>query len=312
MKRKPTLNELALWAALPMAHTPRIEGRLKMILNTDTRRTLPRRAGTVGLALAAALLVPLAAARPVPADSAPAKGTAAPIIRRAALPPTAAWTLTSAKDRAAERRLKRAEAADPTSPRWPGQLGFLYLLNVADDGTPASRAWARASLVQYDRAGTLAEQWVVTYRHVAPHSGEPVSEKIARMAFAAGEYDRARRCALALLQPDQSGGPVDVDQDADNAHAANLILGRLALRDGDTAQAERHLLAMGRVPGSPTRDTFGPNMRLAKDLLAAGQRDTVLAYFDECGHFWKYPQLAEWRSDVTQGKMPHFGANLYH
>ncbi len=32
MKRKPTLYQIALWAALPMAHTSRIEGRLTMIL----------------------------------------------------------------------------------------------------------------------------------------------------------------------------------------------------------------------------------------------------------------------------------------
>ncbi len=131
------------------------------------------------------------------------------------------------------------------------------------------------------------------------------------MAFAAGDYDRARRCARALLQPDQSGGPVDVDQAVDNVHAANLILGRIALRDGDIAGAEAHLLAMGRVSGSPVLDSFGPNMRLAKDLLAAGRRDTVLAYLDECGHFWKDAHLAEWRADVTQGRTPHFGVNLY-
>ncbi len=33
MIRKPTLSELALWAALPMAHTSNIEGRVTMILD---------------------------------------------------------------------------------------------------------------------------------------------------------------------------------------------------------------------------------------------------------------------------------------
>jgi len=308
MLHKPTLNDLALWAALPMTHTSRLEGRLTMILDTKTRRaTMPRRAGAAAM-LAAALLLPLAAARPVPANGAPIRSAAAPHVGR--LAPAPALTLTRAKDRAAERRLKQAEAADPLNWQWPAQLGFLYFLNVADDGTPASRAWARASLTQYDRTTTLVEQAMVRTRHTPPPGGEPVSEKIAQMAYAAGDYDRAKRCALALLQVSQGQelGAVNPDRDA----TANLILGRLALHDGDTAQAERRLLILGRVPGSPVRDTYGPNMRLAKDLLAAGRRDAVLAYFDECGSFWKQPQLAEWRSDVAQGRTPHFGANLYY
>ena len=305
MFRKPTPYEIAPWAALPMTHTSRLEGRLALILDTRTRRaTLPRRAGAA-VALAAALLLPLAAARPVPADVAPVKSTALH-----ARPTVPDWTLVTTKDRADERRLKQAEADRPVSAIPPAELGFLYLLHVADDGSPTSRAWARASLAQYEKAATLAGQMLVRTRHVAPETGEPVSEKIAQMAFAAGDYDRARRCALALLQYGQRQeiGAANPDRDA----TANLILGRLALHDGDTAEAERRLLAMGRVPGSPDRDTFGPNMRLAKDLLAAGRRDTVLAYLDECRSFWKDAHLAEWRSDVAQGRTPHFGANLYY
>lgn len=308
MRRKPTPTELALWAALPMAHTSRIEGRLTMILDTKRPRTLPRRAGIAGLMLAAALLLPLASAHPVPAQSAPAKGVGSQAVRMPPAP-AASWTVMSAKDKATERRLKQAEAADPTNSKWPGELGFLYFLHVADDGTPTSRAWAQASLAQYDRAVTLAEQWMVTHRHVPPSVGPPVSEKIARMAFAAGDYDRARRCAVVLLQFSHTPGISDQEE---NRHTANMILGRLALGDGDAARAEQYLLAMGQISGSPSLNTFGPNMRLAKDLLTAGHRDTVLAYFDECSHFWKYPQLAEWRSDVVQGKTPHFGANLYY
>lgn len=309
LKPKRTPYDIALWAALPMAHTPRIEGRLKMILNTETRRTLPRRTAAFSLALATALLLPLAAVRPVPADSTAMKSVAAPGVKRAALTPEAAWTRMSAKDKAAERRLNQAEAADPENSKWPGELGFLYFLHVADDGTPASRAWARASLTQYDRAVMLVELSMVRTRHVPPTSGPPVSEKIAWMAFAAGDYGRARQCASALLEIGQTPG---LSGQEGNLNTANMVLGRLALRDGDIAQAGKHLLAMGRTSGSPTLDTSGPNMRLAKDLLAAGRRDTVLAYLDECGNFWKDPQLVQWRSDVAQGRTPHFGANLYY
>ena len=131
------------------------------------------------------------------------------------------------------------------------------------------------------------------------------------MAFAAGDYDRARRCAAALV-PALQGKTEFSERNSTQIQTGNLILGRLALHDGDTALAEKYLLAMGHIPGSPALDTFGPNMRLAKDLLATGRRDTVLAYFDECSQFWKDTQLDQWRLEVQQGKMPKFGVSLYN
>lgn len=65
MSRKLTTIDLALWAALPMAHTSKIEGRLTRILDKTRPRTLPRRAFVFAATVAAAALVPLAMLRPV-------------------------------------------------------------------------------------------------------------------------------------------------------------------------------------------------------------------------------------------------------
>lgn len=74
MRRKPTPTELALWAALPMAHTSRIEGRLTMILDTTrSRRTLTRRVLIAAFGLGTTVLVPLAMLRPA------ARAQAAPV-----------------------------------------------------------------------------------------------------------------------------------------------------------------------------------------------------------------------------------------
>jgi len=97
MPHKLTPFDLALWVALPMAHTPRLEGRLRMILNTETCRILPRRAAALSLALAAVLLLPLAAARPVPADSATRRR-----LKQAADPTRLVAPGISQKDEAAE------------------------------------------------------------------------------------------------------------------------------------------------------------------------------------------------------------------
>ncbi len=94
----------------------------------------------------------------------------------------------------------------------------------------------------------------------------------------------------------------------------NLVLGRLALKTGDVETAKKRLLAAGRSPGSPQMDTFGPNMSLAHDLLAKGEKEVVLAYFDLCQKFWKMEdgKLAQWRKDIAANQAPDFGANLIY
>ncbi len=94
----------------------------------------------------------------------------------------------------------------------------------------------------------------------------------------------------------------------------NLVLGRIAVRDGKIEEAKNYLLEAGRSPGSPQMDSFGPNMSLAKDLLEKGERDTVLQYFELCRKFWAmdYGKLDKWSLEVKAGKMPYFGANLVY
>ena len=106
-------------------------------------------------------------------------------------------------------------------------------------------------------------------------------------------------------------------------HHGNLIRGRVAMKAGDVASAEAFLLAAGRTPGSPQLSSFGPNMQLAAELLAAGARDAVLQYLEDCKAFWKMDRvpavggprstidlLDSWAADVRDGRSPDFGANL--
>jgi hypothetical protein len=94
--------------------------------------------------------------------------------------------------------------------------------------------------------------------------------------------------------------------------SANLVYGRIAVREGRIADAKRYLLEAGKNPGSPVLGSFGPNMSLAKDLLDKGQRDVVLEYFELCRKFWKMDRgrLDQWSQEVKDGKTPDFGANL--
>lgn len=134
----------------------------------------------------------------------------------------------------------------------------------------------------------------------------------AKESFEEGKVEDARKYANDLLtlapkyQRDWNYGNAIQD--------GNLVLGRIALKEGKIEEAKHCLLAAGKSPGSPQMDSFGPNVSLAKDLLEKGERDVVLQYFELCRVFWKddFGKLNEWSSAVKAGKTPDFGANLVY
>ncbi len=93
---------------------------------------------------------------------------------------------------------------------------------------------------------------------------------------------------------------------ANTFNDAHTVLGWVALDDGDVARAKSHLLESGKCGGSPQLSSFGPQMGLAKDLLARGERQAVLDYFDLCSTFWSPRTLKKWAEEVKAGKTPKF------
>lgn len=162
--------------------------------------------------------------------------------------------------------------------------------------SPAVEALAREE-VKLRQAKNEAEVFYITTR-LAPH------------AFTAGDMTKAAAYAGDLLKRAES---MKANWNYGNAvHAANLVLGRIALAAGDTPEAARRLLAAGRTPGSPQLNTFGPDMVFAKELLAKGEKKTVLEYFDLCAKLWtsENGKLAAWKTAIEKGETPDFGANL--
>jgi len=162
----------------------------------------------------------------------------------------------------------------------------------------------------------LAEK-AVTVRERALNNADEVERFYALADLATGELEagsvaRAEQYAQELLR---LAPQFRQDWNYGNAvHKGNIVLGRLALRDGDIPGAKEHLLADGRTPGSPQLNSFGPNMMLAKELLEKGERDVVLAYLDLCGQFWKSgdSRLQNWKAIVKGGCTPDFGTNLIY
>ena len=90
----------------------------------------------------------------------------------------------------------------------------------------------------------------------------------AKESFVAGNIEAARNYAkdfLALAPKYRR------DWNYGNAiQDGNLVLGRIALKEGRTEEAKQYLIETGKSPGSPQMNSFGPNVSLAKDLLEKG------------------------------------------
>ena len=84
----------------------------------------------------------------------------------------------------------------------------------------------------------------------------------AKQSFVLGKTEDARKYAqdLMTLLPKFQG-----NWNYGNAvQDANLVLGRIALKERRIDEAKQHLLEAGKSPGSPQMNSFGPNMSLAK------------------------------------------------
>ena len=130
--------------------------------------------------------------------------------------------------------------------------------------------------------------------------------------FNAGNLEAARKRALEGLalapefRNDWSYGNV--------IHDCNMVLGRIAVREGKLQDAKQYLHKAGETPGSCTLESFGPNMSLAKDLLEKGEWDAVLEYFAACRKFGNFHLLASkldrWTQATRAKQIPEFGPNL--
>lgn len=97
-------------------------------------------------------------------------------------------------------------------------------------------------------------------------------------------------------------------------HHGHLLVGRAAMLRGDHDRAEAELLAAAQTPGSPQLDSFGPNCRLAAELLTVGRTEAVVEFLRRCDRFWdrEASQSPKWTAQIRDGIVPEFGANLLY
>jgi hypothetical protein len=175
---------------------------------------------------------------------------------------------------------------DPNDSRWPSQLGQLYALiaqapNFSNLSMTSLEA-ARKSVQEFEKALALGNNSVLSELAEFARRGDLTDKALeyARRAIASGN--------------------------ADLVHGGNSTLGLIALNNGDIANAKKYLLASGNVPTTPVLGSFGPGMNLARELLNKGERETVMAYLEECLKFWTthQDQVNSWITILKAGGTP--------
>lgn len=176
----------------------------------------------------------------------------------------------------------------------------------------------------FERAANLSDAERAAEEHMGKIYGGDVNA-------ATNEMERFEALCAAIDKAKNTGDPNDARELAEELERlapkykgkssygnavqdSNQILGRIALASGKMDEAKKRLLASADSDGSPTMNSFGPNMTLAKELLRNGEKDVVLQYFDLCRKFWKrhVDTLDRWTEDVKNGRLPEFGANLVY
>jgi len=190
--------------------------------------------------------------------------------------------------------------------------GYETEIHRNEEGSAAKRNAAKQALIWRERHRAAAVQEAERYGRDPDFVRALYAYTLAFSAFEAGALERARRFASESLELKDiearlgmyGGNPPDTE-----VHAAHIILGLVDLGEGNVSGAEEHLRAASRVRTvQPWEATFGPDFRLARDLLRAGRREAVLEYLSRYRQLWKsrrgQTQLDDWIAAIEREEDP--------
>jgi uncharacterized protein len=198
-----------------------------------------------------------------------------------------------------EALLSEARRLEPGNPRWPEKLGQIAQQEIDINAPPAlRRAQATKAMAYLETAYQLTPE---PQRRALLYS---TCEPMAQVALQAGDTARAKRYATLMLEP--ANQQKNSWNYGNTIHHAHTVLGLIALQEGRMEEAKTHLLDSARHRGSPQLNSFGPSIDLASELLARGERETVLQYLDLCAAFWKDVEgrLPRWKAAIRAGGTP--------
>jgi hypothetical protein len=201
-----------------------------------------------------------------------------------------------------ETLLRKAQAIEPHNRDWARKIARAIGRGLQRKQGDSRQQAASRALIELEEA----------YLHEADQAKCcRMLPELARAALEAGTVDRAEAYAIKLLA--LAGGTGYLHrQSGDAVFHGHVVLGHLALRHGDVGKAKDHLLEAGKTTGSPLLCSAGPDMSLARELLALGERNVVVQFLKLCSCFWQSPDQRgeQWIWAIEHGEMPDFGPNI--
>jgi hypothetical protein len=202
-----------------------------------------------------------------------------------------------------EELLRECQRLEPESYRWAGELGKFYKDRAGDkEGEEQTKNWTLA-LEQYEKGITLNK----SERSRQRDADRPLLLRgAASAAFELGQTAKAKAYASELLL--EFGHDLTASTYEDSTHYGNIILGRIALREGDLVKAKEHLLIAGRTPKLAGRSYFVPDLNLARELFEKNEKETVVEYLQQCEAFYSDGRklLQKWEQMIKRGQTPSF------
>ncbi len=131
------------------------------------------------------------------------------------------------------------------------------------------------------------------------------STNLVKLLFEVNRFDQLKDTAAQVLKnADENIVPA-----AWSIHQVNVTLGKVALAEGDSQSAVRHLAASVEIPHDPSLLSLsGPDMTLARALLEKGEKQAVLDFLAECEQFslrnHAEDLLQEWKEAIAEGRTP--------
>jgi len=196
----------------------------------------------------------------------------------------------------AERFYKRAIALKPYGSYLRNSLAFLY------------RLWGgheHQAMQQLERAVAVSRTDSTRFFHMC---GLP------EIAFAAGDMTKAAKYAdrLLAMTTKLSRHELATAVYADAIHKAHTVLGRIAVKNGKLATARKQLSLSARNVKIDEHASIHVSAALARDLIEAGETESVLKFLDICHRQlgWLQAYLFELRFLIQTGELRN-KTNLY-
>jgi tetratricopeptide (TPR) repeat protein len=148
-------------------------------------------------------------------------------------------------------------------------------------------------MASYEQALKLAE---------ATDERASLLDDASEAALVLGDAAKAKQWALALLDRASDPGA----KGAWAQHRGHVLLGLIAMQEGDVATARDHLAASARLRVSPFSQGREPATALAAALARRGQPGAALSYLDACRPLWPAGagRMDAWRAALRVGSVP--------